>query len=94
MANNFKKMMEEREAMLPPELENRVSFHLGTMAGFGNVIELFVPNALQTVVRVIGGEDLPCLKRAERRKNRKDLEPLWRRRPEAVVVEPGPTTEI
>lgn len=85
MANNFKKMMEDREAMLPPELENRVSFHIGTMSGFGNVIELFVPNALQTVVRIIGGEELPCLKKAERKKNLQPLEPIWRKRPEQPI---------
>lgn len=68
MNNNLKKLQEEREAMLPPELEDRVSSHLGTMAYFGNLIELFVPNALQVVVRLVGGEDLPCLKRSERRK--------------------------
>jgi hypothetical protein len=85
MVNNFKKMLEEREAMLPPELENRVSFHLGTMAGFGNVVELFVPNALQTVVRIIGGEDLPCLKRAARKINLKETEPIWRKRPEQDI---------
>ncbi len=67
MNNNLKKLQEEREAMLPPELEERVSSHLGTMAYFGNLIELFVPNALQVVVRMVGGEDLPCLKRPKRR---------------------------
>ena len=69
MNNNLKKLQEEREAMLPPELEDRVSSHLGTMAYFGNLIELFVPNALQVVVRLVGGEDLPCLKRSKRPKN-------------------------
>ena len=67
MNNSLKKLQEEREAMLPPELEDRVSSHLGTMAYFGNLIELFVPNALQVVVRMVGGEDLPCLKRSKRR---------------------------
>ncbi|GEM_PF-775781 len=67
MHNNLKKLQEEREAMLPPELEDRVSSHLGTMAYFGNLIELFIPNALQVVVRMVGGEDLPCLRRSKRR---------------------------
>jgi hypothetical protein len=68
MNNNLKKLQEEREAMLPPELEERVSSQLGTMAYFGNLIELFVPNALQVVVRMVGGEDLPCLNRSKKRK--------------------------
>ena len=45
--------------MLPPELENRMTQHIGAFSVFGKVVELFVPNALQTVVRLIGGEDLP-----------------------------------
>jgi hypothetical protein len=78
MANNFQKIMEDREAMLPPELEDRMSQHLGTFSMFGKVIELFVPNALHTVVRIFGGEELPCIK------DRKRLaEPAWRRPPEA-----------
>lgn len=67
MNNNLKKLQEEREAMLPPELEDRISSHVGTMAYFGNLIELFVPNALQVVVRLVGGEDMPCLKKSKRR---------------------------
>jgi hypothetical protein len=67
MKNNLRKLQEEREAMLPPELEDRVSSHLGTMAYFGNLVELFVPNALQVVVRMIGGDDLPCLRRGKKR---------------------------
>ena len=68
MNNSLKKLQDEREAMLPPELEDRVSAHLGTMAYFGNLIELFIPNALQVVVRLVGGEDMPCLKRSKRRR--------------------------
>ena len=80
MDNNLKKIQAEREAMLPPELENRISQHLGTMSGFSKVVELFVPNALQTVVRLIGGEDLPCLRRAKHRDELR-YEPEWRNRP-------------
>ena len=79
MQNNLKKLQDEREAMLPPELEDRVSTHLGTMAYFGNLVELFVPNALQVVVRMIGGEDLPCLKRS---KKRETVPGDWRTPPE------------
>ena len=73
MANNFQQLQKDREAMLPPELEDRMSQHLGTFSMFGKVIELFVPNALHTVVRMIGGEDLPCIKDRKRRS-----EPAWR----------------
>ncbi len=65
--------------MLPPELEDRVSAHLGTMAYFGNLIELFVPNALQVVVRIVGGEDLPCLKRSKKRRENPTID--WRTPP-------------
>jgi hypothetical protein len=74
--NNFQKIIEEREAMLPPELEGRMTQHMGTFAAFGKVVELFVPNALQTVVRLIGGDDLPCLDRKGG-----DEEPSWRKPP-------------
>ncbi|MCC7246873.1 MAG: hypothetical protein IT269_14400 [Saprospiraceae bacterium] len=80
MVNNLKKLQADREAMLPPELENRISRHLGAMAGFGKVVELFVPNALQTVVRLIGGEDLPCFKRSQYRDELRH-EPEWRTPP-------------
>jgi hypothetical protein len=79
MNNSLKKLQDEREAMLPPELEDRVTTHLGAMAYFGNLIELFVPNALQVVVRLVGGEDLPCLKRSKRREQPID----WRTPPPA-----------
>lgn len=78
MNNNLKKLQEQREAMLPPELEDRVTAHLGTVAYFGNLVELFVPNALQVVVRMIGGDDMPCLDRGAKRKRH----PVdWRTRP-------------
>lgn len=86
MNNNLKKLEEEREAMLPPELENRIAAHAGTMAYFGNMMELFVPNALQVVVRMIGGEDMPCLKRGKK----KEPAPVnWRTPPPAGPGEPG-----
>jgi hypothetical protein len=86
MSNSFKKLQAEREAMLPPELEDRISRHLGTLAHFGQVMELFVPNALQTVVQFIGGEDLPCFKRDNRRRARASAD--WRHRPLPAI---GPT---
>ena len=86
MNNSLKKLEEQREAMLPPELEDRVSAHLGTMAYFGNLIELFVPNALQVVVRLVGGEDLPCLKRSKKRREHQPVD--WRTPPNPI----GPNT--
>lgn len=62
--------------MLPPELEDRMTQHIGTFSAFGKVVELFIPNALQTVVRLIGGDDLPCLDRKGG-----DDEPAWRTPP-------------
>jgi hypothetical protein len=49
-------------------------------------MELFVPNALQTVVQFIGGEDLPCFKRDNRRRARASAD--WRHRPLPAI---GPT---
>ena len=85
MNNSLKKLQDEREAMLPPELEDRVSSHLGAMAYFGNLIELFVPNALQVVVRLVGGDDMPCLRRSKKRRNQTHID--WRVPP--PIIEPG-----
>lgn len=86
MDNSLKKLQAEREAMLPPELEDRISQHIGTMSLFSNVVEVFVPNALQVVVRLVGGEDLPCLKRASRRAARANLD--WRKPPQSFLPDP------
>jgi len=86
MDNSLKKLQEEREAMLPPELENRITQHIGTMSLFSNVIEVFVPNALQVVVRLVGGEDLPCLKKSYRRKARANMD--WRTPPAPSLPDP------
>ncbi len=79
MDNSLKKLQLEREAMLPPELEDRISQHVGNLSMFSHVIEVFVPNALQVVVRLVGGEDLPCLKKAARRNARTNMD--WRTPP-------------
>ena len=86
MDNSLKKLQAEREAMLPPELEDRISQHIGTMSLFSNVVEVFVPNALQVVVRLVGGEDLPCLKRASRRAARANQD--WRKPPAPSLPDP------
>lgn len=82
MDNSLKKLQAEREAMLPPELEHRISRHVGTMSMFSNVIEIFLPNALQVAIRLVGGDDLPCLKKATRRNFRANMD--WR-------IPPGPS---
>lgn len=53
--NSFKDLEAMWEAGLPPELETRVSSQTTNLAVFGRVVELFMPDALQTVVRIIGG---------------------------------------
>ncbi len=86
MDNSLKKLQAEREAMLPPELEDRISQHVGTLSLFSNVIEVFVPNALQVVVRLVGGEELPCLKKATRRAARANMD--WRTPPAPSLPNP------
>lgn len=83
MDNNLKLLQAEREALLPPELEERIEKQVGTLSFFSNVIEVFVPNALQVVVRLMGGEDLPCLKKSTRKAARANME--WRTPPESTA---------
>ncbi len=87
MNNSLKKLQDEREAMLPPELEDRISQHVGTLSLFSNVIEVFVPNALQVVVQMVGGEELPCLKKASRRQARSNMD--WRTPPSSTLPSPA-----
>ncbi|TNE62124.1 MAG: hypothetical protein EP344_05345 [Bacteroidetes bacterium] len=54
-SNSFKMLEAKWEAGLPPELERRISSQTTNMAVFGRVVELFMPNALETVVQMIGG---------------------------------------
>ncbi|MBU6340701.1 MAG: hypothetical protein KGS48_04325 [Bacteroidetes bacterium] len=77
MVNNFQKIIEEREHLLPPELEDRITLHLGTFSVLGKVLELYVPHILQTMVRMAGGDELPCIRA---RKHSDD--PPWRKAPE------------
>jgi len=86
MNNSLKKLQAEREEMLPPELEDRISLQVGTLSFFSNVVEVFVPNALQVVVRLVGGEDLPCLKKAYRRAARANMD--WRIPPQPILPDP------
>ena len=55
MANNWQDFSQEWENDVPKELEDRILHQARTMSLFGQVVELFVPDALQAVVHIIGG---------------------------------------
>ncbi len=55
--NSFKQLEAMWEAGLPPELERQVSSQATNFSVFGRVVELFMPNALQTVAHLIGGDN-------------------------------------
>jgi hypothetical protein len=55
MINNLQRMQEEHEFLVPPELEKQLLTQVNHMNVFGRVVELFIPNALQTAARIIGG---------------------------------------
>ena len=48
-------MESEWEGKLPNGLEDRIVGHTANMALFGRVVEVYVPNALEAVVNMIGG---------------------------------------
>ena len=55
MTNNFQQWQNEWEDKLPDDLEQKVLHQAHTLSHFGRVIELFVPNALQTAAHLIAG---------------------------------------
>jgi hypothetical protein len=59
MPDNFRGHFDELESRLPPDLEGMVLQQANNLALFGNVVELFVPNALHTAARLIGGDGGP-----------------------------------
>lgn len=81
--NSFKDLEARWEADLPPELERQVSSQTANFAVFGRVVELFMPNALQTVVRIIGGpgDEGPELEIYPGRRPAPDEWPDWRTPP-------------
>lgn len=80
--NSFKDMEARLEASLPPELERRVAGHASNMAVFGRVVEVFMPNALETVVHMIGGRDEgPQAEIIPGRRPAPEEWPDWRKRP-------------
>lgn len=77
--NSFKQMEAEWEAKLPTDLELRVTSQTTNFSVFGRVVELFMPNALQTVARLIGGpEDGPDSALPAGRRPAVDEWPDWR----------------
>ncbi|MCC7504293.1 MAG: hypothetical protein IT259_03285 [Saprospiraceae bacterium] len=59
MASNFHNMHRDWEDQLPPELEGHIVQQVNNLSVFGKVVELFVPNALHTAARLIGGDNGP-----------------------------------
>lgn len=80
--NSFKDLEAMWEAGLPPELETRVSRQATNLAVFGRVVELFMPDALQTAARLIGGStDVPADGPISGRRPAPDEWPDWRTPP-------------
>lgn len=59
MANSFKQWQGDWEDKVPDDIERHILHHAHTLSHFGRVIELFVPNALQTAAQLIGGAQTP-----------------------------------
>lgn len=55
MANNFNNIENDFGAQLPGDLEQHLLHQINNFNVFGNVVELFVPNALETAAKLIGG---------------------------------------
>ncbi|MEZ4921176.1 MAG: hypothetical protein R2792_18895 [Saprospiraceae bacterium] len=55
MTDNLRGLYEDWESKLPEELEDQLFQQVNNISVFGKVIELFVPNALQTAAQLIGG---------------------------------------
>ncbi len=72
MSNSLKKLEEEREKMLPPELEGRITSHLGSINHWGDMAELFVSGAVNTMAMLFG---------SDRIQNAGRQDSAWRERP-------------
>lgn len=59
MANNFHELESKWAEMLPSDLEHNLTRQVSSFSFFGKVVDLFVPNAFQTVVKMIGGDKAP-----------------------------------
>lgn len=80
MENNLRKWHEDWEDRLPADIEHRVIQQVNTFSMFGKVVELFVPNALQTAAKMIGGDAGPTGDAGTQR-NTLDIQDEWRRPP-------------
>lgn len=78
MESNFHNYHRQLEDRLPGDLEDHVTQQVNNLSVFGKVVELFVPNALQTAVRLIGGDAGPHDPAGSGGRDNADD---WRRRP-------------
>lgn len=80
MANNLLRMQEENEMLVPPEMEQHLLTQINHMNVFGRVVELFIPNALHTAARIIGGssDDGPADLGGDRSASTVQDMPEWR----------------
>lgn len=55
--NNFKKLMEEDEAIFipPPIIEEKLEKSISSLDFFGRIIELFVPRIVELMIAMLGG---------------------------------------
>ena len=90
--NSFENFMNEREKMLPDEVEFNVMRQAGTLGHFGDMVGLFVLNTMATVVHIVtGGEDPKCLKDKRDRLSANIDERTWSR-PVHFFEEPLPSS--
>ncbi len=84
MKNSFQEWQDtlEQQFPLPEELEGRVMRQADTFSFFGKVVELFIPNALQTVARMIGADSPEPSPKSNRPTNSPENEPEWRSKPQ------------
>lgn len=81
--NNLKDLMEERESLLPDEVEFKVMRQASALNHFGDIISLFVLNTMATVVHVVtGGEDPKCLRDKRERLAAEMEEYRWKSPPQ------------
>jgi hypothetical protein len=76
--NNLERLLQQRETMLPDELEFQVMRQANTLGHFGNMVELFVLNTMSTVAHIVtGGEDAKCLQDKRQRLLAEMQERTW-----------------
>lgn len=78
--HNLHKMHDAYEQMLPGDLEHHIVQQVNNLSVFGRVVELFVPNALHTAARLIGGDANPQNPAGDEGRAPADAD-AWRRPP-------------